>query len=276
MFAVCLLRLSRRFLTVPFSLPEPFRLPCMSSVPHPAAELASSVAAPRGAVKGRQTRAAILDAALRLAAEKGLEGLSMGVLAEVTQMSKSGVFAHFGSREELQISVIREYHARFADEVFFPAMRHARGMPRLRTLFERWVRRVSEEIDSGCLYISGAVEFDDRPGPVRDALVDMVDAWQQALQRAIELAMAEGHLHSGTDARQLLFEVHGLVLALHHDARFLRHAGVLQRAQAAFERVIRDSATPVGLALLTAENKPGRRGARSSTTVPRAARGSRS
>ena len=89
-------------------------------------------------------------------------------------MSKSGVFAHFGSREELQISVIREYHARFEDEVFFPAMRERRGLPRLRALFERWVRRVSVELDSGCIYISGAVEFDDRPGPVRDALVGMV------------------------------------------------------------------------------------------------------
>ncbi len=199
----------------------------------------------------------------------------MGVLADVTQMSKSGVFAHFGSREELQISVIREYHARFADEVFFPAMRHPRGMPRLQTLFERWVRRVSEEIDSGCLYISGAVEFDDRPGPVRDALVDMVEAWQQALQRAIELAVAEGHLHPRTDARQLLFEVHGLVLALHHDARFLRHAGVLQRAQAAFERVVRDSATPAGLALLTAGEQPGRAGARSSSSTTLTPRGAR-
>jgi AcrR family transcriptional regulator len=104
----------------------------------------------------------------------GLEGLSIGALAEVTQMSKSGVFAHFGSREELQISVIREYHARFEEEVFFPAMREPRGLPRLRALFERWVRRVSVELDSGCIYISGAVEFDDRPGPVRDALAEMV------------------------------------------------------------------------------------------------------
>ena len=92
------------------------------------------------------------------------------------QMSKSGVFAHFGSREELQISVIREYHARFEEEVFFPAIREPRGLPRLRALFERWIRRVSVELDSGCIYISGAVEFDDRPGPVRAALASMVRA----------------------------------------------------------------------------------------------------
>jgi AcrR family transcriptional regulator len=168
----------------------------------------------------------------------GLEGLSIGALAEVTQMSKSGVFAHFGSREELQISVIREYHARFEEEVFFPAMHEARGLPRLRALFERWVRRVSVELEAGCIYISGAVEFDDRPGPVRDALVEMVRAWHAALSRAIRLAVEAGHLREDTDAEQMLFEIHGLILALHHDARFLRNAGVLDRARTGFERVI--------------------------------------
>ena len=140
---------------------------------------------PRALHKGQQTRAAILEAALGQASHMGLEGLSIGALAEVTHMSKSGVFAHFGSREELQIAVIREYHARFEEEVFFPAVSEARGLPRLRALFDRWVGRVSVELDSGCIYISGAVEFDDRPGPVRDALASMVRAWQAALQRAI-------------------------------------------------------------------------------------------
>ena len=194
--------------------------------------------APRALHKGQQTRAAILEAALGLASHMGLEGLSIGALAEVTQMSKSGVFAHFGSREELQISVIREYHARFEEEVFFPAIREQRGLPRLRALFERWVRRVSVEIDSGCIYISGAVEFDDRPGPVRDALAGMVRAWHAALERAIRVAIDEGHLRPDTDPTQMLFEVHGLILALHHDARFLRIPGALDRARAGFERTL--------------------------------------
>ena len=192
----------------------------------------------RGQPKGQQTRATILDAALGLASHMGLEGLSIGALAEVTRMSKSGVFAHFGSREELQISVIREYHARFEEEVFFPAMQAARGMPRLQALFENWIRRVSIELEAGCIYISGAVEFDDRPGPVRDALAEMVRTWHAALQRAIEQAVAEGHLRSDTDPQQMLFEMHGLILALHHDARFLRNPGVLDRARAGFERVL--------------------------------------
>ncbi len=197
----------------------------------------------RGLQKGQQTRATILEAALGLASQVGLEGLSIGALAEVTRMSKSGVFAHFGSREELQISVIREYHAKFAEEVFSPGIREPRGLPRLRALFERWVRRVSVEIDSGCIYISGAVEFDDRPGPVRDALVAMVLDWHEALGRAIRISIEEGHLGPDTDPLQMLFEIHGLILALHHDARFLRLPGSIERARRSFELIVSHYAT---------------------------------
>ena len=203
-----------------------------------------AVGAHRPLMKGRQTRATILDAALALASHMGLEGLSIGALAEVTQMSKSGVFAHFGSREELQISVVREYHEKFDEEVFRPTLKLPRGLPRLRAMFDRWVKRVAVEIDSGCIYISGAVEFDDRPGPVRDALVGMVQTWHAALERAIRISIDEGHLRADTDARQLLFEIHGLILALHHDARFLRHAGAEERARAGFERVLAHWAMP--------------------------------
>ena len=201
-------------------------------------------------LKGQATRAAILDAALGLASHMGLEGLSIGALAEVTGMSKSGVFAHFGSREELQISVIREYHQRFEAEVFSPSMRQPRGLQRLRSLFERWVRQVSVELDSGCIYISGAVEFDDRPGPVRDALADMVRTWHAALARAIAQSVEEGHLHAGTDPLQMLFEIHGLILALHHDARFLRLPGAVDRARRGFARIVEPCLLPAGSALL--------------------------
>jgi AcrR family transcriptional regulator len=194
-----------------------------------------------------QTRAAILDAALELASRKGLEGLSIGFLAEITQMSKSGVFSHFGSREELQISVVREYHRRFEDEVFSPALQMPRGLPRLVVLFDRWVNRVAAEIDSGCLFISGAVEFDDRPGPVREALVATVMAWHSALERSIRLAQSEGHLRADIDAAQMLFEMHGLILALHHDARFLRRPHSVAHTRLAFERLVNFHATPAGL-----------------------------
>jgi AcrR family transcriptional regulator len=188
--------------------------------------------------KGRQTKAAIVDAALGLATQIGLEGLSIGALAEVMQMSKSGVFAHFGSREELQISVVREYHARFEEEVFYPAMAAPRGLPRLRALFDNWMKRTSVEIDSGCIYISGAVEFDDRPGPVRDALASSVNTWLTAMRRAVEIAVQEGHLRTDTDADQMAFEIHAQILALHYEARFLRSPGSVQRALRAFAGIV--------------------------------------
>jgi AcrR family transcriptional regulator len=193
----------------------------------------------RAMQKGQQTKAAIVEAALGLATQIGVEGLSIGALAEVTQMSKSGVFAHFGSREELQISVIREYHARFEDEVFYPAMTAARGLPRLRALFANWMKRTSVELDSGCIYISGAVEFDDRPGPVRDALASSVATWHAAMKRAIASAKQERHLRADVDEEQVLFEIHGLILALHYEARFLKSPGAIARANAGFENILR-------------------------------------
>ncbi|MCX7693297.1 TetR/AcrR family transcriptional regulator [Tepidimonas taiwanensis] len=188
--------------------------------------------------KGQQTKAAIIDAALAMASHVGLEGLSIGAIAEVMQMSKSGVFAHFGSREELQIAVVREYHERFEREVFRPALAAPRGLPRLRALFDNWMRQTSLEIDSGCIYISGAVEFDDRPGPVRDALVDTVNTWQAAVRRAVQLAIDEGHLRADADPAQIAFEIHGLILALHYEARFLRSPDGVQHARAGFDNIL--------------------------------------
>ncbi len=188
--------------------------------------------------KGQQTKAAIVDAALGLATQIGLEGLSIGALAEVARMSKSGVFAHFGSREELQISVVREYHTRFEAEVFFPILDAERGLPRLRQLFANWTKRTSAEIDSGCLYISGAAEFDDRPGPVRDALAGMVKTWLAAVHRTVVQAREEGHLAANIDAEQMVFELHGLILALQYEARFLRSSKSLARTHKGFENIL--------------------------------------
>ena len=198
--------------------------------------------------KRATTRETILDHAYELARRDGLEGLSIGSLAQDVGMSKSGVFAHFGSREELQLAVLQWVEKRFVDTILVPALREPRGLPRLRAMFERWVRRVSFEIDSGCIYISGAVEFDDRPGPVRDALATMVQTWQDALTRSIQLAVDVGHLSADTDPEQVMFEIHGLILALHHDARFLRNPGSVERARQGFERVLAHSIQPADAA----------------------------
>jgi AcrR family transcriptional regulator len=193
----------------------------------------------RALPKGQQTKAAILDVALHLAAHAGLEGLSIGGLAEAAGMSKSGVFAHFGSRDGLQISVVREYAARFEQQVFAPALHAPRGLPRLRALFDHWMRFTSAELDSGCIFISGAVAFDDQPGPVRDVLRTTVGIWIDAVTRTIALARQEGHLKAVVDDdQQICFEIHGLILALHYEARFLRRTGALERAQRGFDRIL--------------------------------------
>ncbi|PUA18295.1 TetR/AcrR family transcriptional regulator [Glaciimonas sp. PCH181] len=188
--------------------------------------------------KGELTRAAILDVALSLASRDGLEGLTIGLLAEKMSMSKSGVFAHFGSREDLQLEVVKLYHRHFEQEVFYPSIKEPRGLPRLRGMFGRWIKQVTIEISSGCIYISGAVEYDDRPGEIRDQLVSMVRTWQQALHRCVLQAVEIGHLRADTDAEQLVYEMYGLILGLHHDARFLKKAGSEERAQKAFDRLI--------------------------------------
>jgi AcrR family transcriptional regulator len=210
--------------------------PKVASLPKRNADPAES--GKRVMLKGQQTKAAIIEAALGLASQIGLEGLSIGALAEVTGMSKSGVFAHFGSREELQISVIREYHDRFEAEVFYPALQHPRGVPRLQAMFDNWMVQTSNEIDSGCIYISGAVEFDDRSGPVRDALASSVTSWQAAVRRAVEQAQEEGHFVTEVDPLQVAFEVHGLILALHYEARFLKVPGAAERARQGFARIL--------------------------------------
>jgi len=188
--------------------------------------------------KGLQTKQAIVQAAVALSSQVGLEGLSIGSLAELMHMSKSGVFAHFGSREELQISVIREYFASFEQEVFFPALQAPKGLPRLRALFDNWMKRVAVEIQSGCIFISGAVEFDDRPGPVREALADSVQTWLEALYRAVVLAKDCGHLTADADEQQIAFEIHALILALHYEARFLKNPGSLARANRGFDDIL--------------------------------------
>ncbi len=213
-------------------------------------------AAPKSQHKGQQTKAAIVDAALALATQIGLEGLSIGVLAEVMRMSKSGVFAHFGSREELQISVVREYHARFEEEVFLPVLQQPRGLPRLCAMFQNWMNRTSIEIDSGCLYISGAVEFDDRPGPVRDALADSVRTWLAAIDRTVVQAKEAGHLRQDADEHQIAFEIHGLILALHYEARFLKTPGSIARAKTGFANILARNGNPAAPGLADPASLP--------------------
>jgi len=186
------------------------------------------------------TLAGILDTAITMAAEEGLESLTIGEVAKRLGISKSGVFSRIGSREALQIAVIEEYDRRFLQDVFVPAMREARGLPRLNAIMRLWLARARDvEIRQGCIYCAGAFEFDDRDGPLRDKLLEGIQGWRTALKRTVIQAIDLGHIQPDTDPDQLVFEMDGLFVALMRDARFLRDPRAADRAWTAYERLIR-------------------------------------
>ena len=194
--------------------------------------------------KGEQTRVAILDAALRVASKLGLEGLTIGTLADETGMSKSGLFAHFGSREGLQLAVLEHAAQRYGEQVFAPALKIDRGLPRLRALFERWLDWAQASgLPGGCIMISAANEYDDRPGPIRDAVITYQRRGSAISERAVRLAVEEGHLKHGTDPEQIAFEMLGIVLANHNHRRLLGDRESRKRALVAFEELIARHAT---------------------------------
>jgi AcrR family transcriptional regulator len=190
--------------------------------------------------KGEQTRTLILNEAVSLASRVGLEGLSIGSLAERLGMSKSGLFAHFGSKEDLQIQTLQQAQALFVEQVFAPALKQPRGLPRMRALLSNWLAWIetSAGIPGGCLILAAAGEYDDRPGAVREVLAAGQRELRGAIAKAIRLAVDEGHLRADTDAWQLTFELFGIVLATHHDLRLLGDARAAERARQSFERLV--------------------------------------
>jgi AcrR family transcriptional regulator len=189
--------------------------------------------------KGEQTRTAILGAALAQASTAGFESLTIGGLADRTGLSKSGLFAHFGSREDLQIAAIEFAVARFAEAVFLPALKAPRGVPRLRALFEGWVDwTVRSGLPHGCPLHAAAVEYDDRPGAVRDAVSSHYERLEQELARAVSLAIAQGHFRADLDIGQFVFELIAILLGYQHSARLMRDARAAARARAAFDRLV--------------------------------------
>jgi len=195
--------------------------------------------------KGEQTRTLILNEAVALASQVGLEGLSIGSLAARLRLSKSGLFAHFGSKEELQILTLKQAQGLFQETVFTPALAEARGLPRLRALFSHWLVWLEQDLPGGCLMLAASVEYDDRPGPIRELLVAGQRELRGAIAKAIRLAIDAGHLRIDTDPWQLAFDLFGVVLAAHHDRRLLADARALDRARTAFERLIANHAPGV-------------------------------
>jgi AcrR family transcriptional regulator len=188
--------------------------------------------------KGDATKNAIIDAGLAIAARDGLEGITIGSLAESIGMSKSGVFSHFGSREDLQIALLKAYEQRFIEHSLIANLKHARGLPRLQAIVDAWLELSAREATDGCIWISGATEYDARPGAVRETLVGMVHSWQREMSRAITQAVEMGHLRADTDAEQLVFEIYGVILVLHHDGRLLQSANVVGRAERSIRRLL--------------------------------------
>jgi AcrR family transcriptional regulator len=230
----------------------------------PRSRHADTQAAPARSRKGDATRAAILEAAMAIARRDGLEGLTIGSLAERLGMSKSGVFAHFGSREDLQLAVLRGYAIHFVDQVLRPAVCAGRGLPRLKAIVDRWLLLLAEEIEAGCILIGGAAEYDDRPGPLHDALASIVASWKAELVRALQQARDCGHLRADIDCDQMVFEIYGLMLMLHQDARLLHGKDSLQRARRGLQRLL-DSALAAPAA--PAPDPAGARGRNRATTA---------
>ena len=188
--------------------------------------------------KRAATRETILDHAYALARRDGLEGLSIGGLASDVGMSKSGVFAHFGSREDLQLAVLDTGRQRFVTQVLLPALKQPRGLPRLRAIVANWFEW-GREHQSGCVLLSAASEYDGRDGALHDGVVRQQAGWRDELQKAIAQAVELGHLRSDTDVAQLAFEIYALMLGLHHDAGLFGFDEAGQRTRAAFERLWR-------------------------------------
>jgi AcrR family transcriptional regulator len=189
--------------------------------------------------KGEATRQAILDRAIALASQTGLDGLTIGTLAEDLGLSKSGLFAHFRSKEALQVQVLEHVGARFVDVVIKPALRAPRGEPRLRALFARLLQWPAQgNLPGGCPIMAAAVELDDRPGPARDVLVNQQKDWLDTLANLARTAVAEGHFREALDPEQFAFELYGIEFAYHHAVRLLADPKAEARAWVAFEGLV--------------------------------------
>lgn len=192
--------------------------------------------------KGEKTRAEILEVALNQASQVGLEGLSIGTLAKDVGMSKSGLFAHFGSKRDLQIAVIDLAAQVFVDTVIRPAIKRPRGEPRIRALFENWLTWTERAaLEGGCVLASTPWELDDKPGPVRDLFEQTLSELHHTLAKAARIAIHEGHFSVELDVEQFAFELHSILLGYHVQWRLFRRGDASLRARRAFERLLEAS-----------------------------------
>jgi AcrR family transcriptional regulator len=190
--------------------------------------------------KGEATREKILDTSLRMASRLGLDGVTFGDLANQLHVSKSGLFAHFASKEDLQIETLGVAARRFTEAVLLPAFTRPRGLPRIRQVFENWMRWATDPgLPGGCLFVAASVELDDQEGRTRDFVVATQKQFLSALAQSARLAVQEGHFHGDVDCDQFAFELHSILLGFNHARRLLREPKAERRARAAFDRLLR-------------------------------------
>lgn len=189
--------------------------------------------------KGQTTRNTILDHAAELASQVGLTGLTIGVLADDLDLSKSGLFAHFRSKETLQIQVLEHASQSFVDQVITPSLKTPRGEPRMRSLFDRWLKWDRDRaLPGGCVFVAAASELDDRPGPVRDRLVELQRQWLNVLVVSFQKGIEDGQFHRQADAGQFAQDLYGIMLAYHHQSRLMEDPRAEERARRAFDRLL--------------------------------------
>jgi len=193
--------------------------------------------------KGAQTRQTVLAHAADVAAREGLSTLTIGDLATRTHLSKSGLFAHFQSKEALQLAVLAYARDRFTDEVIRPATRTARGEPRVRALFEHWLA-VSRQANAECLFVAASSEYDDRPGPVRDQLVRDHRDCAESVAQMFRTGIAEGDFRRDADPEQFAHELQGIMLGFFHAHRLLGDPLAAERTRRSFESVLSACRTP--------------------------------
>lgn len=201
--------------------------------------------APRRQARGLRTREAILASAVNIASVNGLEGLTVGSLAAQLRMSKSGLFAHFGSKEELQLATIEVARQIFIDKVTRPAISAPRGLPRLWGLINQWLVLVEKRVFSGgCFFSAASFEFDSKRGVVHDRIAAIMREWMDVLTRAVEQAQKQGHIGAKVNPARLAFEIHGIAMGAHWAYQLLDDRQSYSRARTTVLEKLRSIATP--------------------------------
>jgi AcrR family transcriptional regulator len=198
--------------------------------------------------KGEETRAAILDAAVQHAGIEGFDALTIGTLATKTGLSKSGLFAHFGSKEELQIATLDEAVRRYTEVAFMPSLKAPRGLKRLTAMFDNWLHWTESCGLKACPMMSASTEFDDKPGAMHDAIAHHMQRFNQELMRSVQVAIETGELKADTDPEQFAFELFGIIASCYRSRNLFKDGNANKRAEQAFKRLLSSSLTTADVA----------------------------